>query len=66
MHGLGTGGASGARAPLPLAEVWELRAGVPVRVSEYTRWEAALRAAGLDPATAGELRRAEQSDEQSR
>lgn len=63
MRGLGTGGASGAQTPLPLAEVWELREGVPVRVREFTRWEASLNAAGLDPAMAGELRRAERAGE---
>jgi hypothetical protein len=62
MRGLGTGGASGAQTPLPLAEVWELSDGVPVRVREFTNWEAALSAAGLDPVMAGGLRRAGRSE----
>lgn len=59
LRGLGTGGASGAQTPLDLAEVWELRKGVPVRVREFTSWEEALGASGLDPGTGRELRRAE-------
>jgi len=60
FRGRGTGGASGVQTPLDLAEVWELREGVPVRVREFISWEQALTAAGLDPATAGELRLPEQ------
>jgi hypothetical protein len=55
FRGLGTGGASGVRTPLDLAEVWELREGLPVCVREFTRWEKALSAAGLDPNAAREL-----------
>ncbi len=59
MRGAGTGGASGAPTLLDLAEVWELRGGVPVRVREFPTWEDALGATGLEASTAADLRRAE-------
>jgi hypothetical protein len=59
LSGHGTGSSSGAPVHLDLAEVWELRGGVPVRVREFPTWEQALGAAGLDPSSAGELRKAE-------
>jgi len=52
FRGSGSGSASGVRTPLDLAEVWDLRDGIPVRVREFTSWEKALSAAGLDPAGA--------------
>lgn len=58
LSGHGIGSSSGAPVDLDLAEVWELRGGVPVRVQEFPHWEQALSAAGLDPTTAGELRKA--------
>jgi SnoaL-like domain len=61
LRGRGTGGASRARARVDLAEVWELREGVPIRVREFPAWEEALSAAGLDPAGAAEIRRAERA-----
>jgi ketosteroid isomerase-like protein len=57
LSGHGTGSSSGASVHLDLAEVWELRAGVPVRVREFPSWQQALDAAGLDPSSAGELRK---------
>jgi hypothetical protein len=61
LHGRGTGRASRAPTSVDLAEVWELRGGVPARVLEFPSWEEALSAAGLDPARAGSLRGAEHS-----
>jgi ketosteroid isomerase-like protein len=61
LSGHGTGSSSGAPVHLDLAEVWELRGGVPVRVREFPTWEEALSAAGLDPSSASELRKAERS-----
>jgi ketosteroid isomerase-like protein len=61
LSGHGTGSASGAPVHLDLSEVWELRGGVPVRVQEFPTWEEALNVAGLDPSSAGELRKAERS-----
>lgn len=57
LSGHGTGSSSGAPVHLDLAEVWELRGGVPDRVREFPTWEEALSAAGLDHSIAGELRR---------
>jgi hypothetical protein len=59
LSGRGTGSSSGAPVHLDLAEVWELRGDIPVRVREFSTWEQGLSAAGLDPATARELRKAE-------
>jgi ketosteroid isomerase-like protein len=61
LSGRGTGSSSGAPVHLDLSEVWELRGGVPVRVREFPTWEEALSAAGLDPSSAGDLRKAERS-----
>ena len=61
LSGRGTGGASRAPTRLDLAEVWELREGVPVRVREFPTWGEALSAAGLDPSTAAGIRRAERA-----
>jgi hypothetical protein len=58
LSGRGTGAASSAPTHLDLAEVFELREGVPVRVREFPTWEEALSAAGLDPSTAAGIRRA--------
>jgi hypothetical protein len=49
MSGRGTGAASRAPTHLELAEVFELRHGVPVRVREFPTWGEALVAAGMDP-----------------
>jgi hypothetical protein len=57
LRGRGTGGVSRAPALVDLAEVWELRDGVPIRVREFPAWEEALGAAGLEPSRAGEVRR---------
>jgi ketosteroid isomerase-like protein len=57
LSGHGTGSSSGAPVHLDLAEVWEFRAGVPAGVREFSHWEEALSAAGLDPSSAGELRK---------
>jgi ketosteroid isomerase-like protein len=62
LSGHGTGISSGAPVHLDLAEVWELRGGVPVRVREFPTWEEAFSAAGFDPSSAGELRNAELPD----
>jgi ketosteroid isomerase-like protein len=59
LSGHGTGSSSGAPVHLDLAEVWELRGGVPIRVREFPSWGEALSAAGLDPSSAGELQKAE-------
>jgi len=56
LAGHGIGSSSGAPVDLDLAEVWELRGAVPIRVQEFPHWEQALRAAGLDPSGAGKLR----------
>ena len=56
LRGAGTGYASRAPTGVNLAEVWELRDGVPARVREYYTWEAAMAAAGLDPSMAAALR----------
>jgi ketosteroid isomerase-like protein len=61
FRGFGTGHASRVRAGVDLAEVWELREGVPLRVREFTTWEGALAAAGLDPSTAAEIRGGQRS-----
>lgn len=61
LSGNGTGVSSGAPVHLDLAEVWKLRSGVPVRVQEFPSWEEAFSAAGLDPSSASELRKAERS-----
>ena len=63
LRGRGTGGASGAPTRVDLAEVWELREGVPVRVRELPTWEEGLSAAGLDPSTAATVRGAGRSGE---
>lgn len=52
----GSGRASGARATIALAHVWELRNGVPVRVREFSHWEDALSAVGLDQAAVADIR----------
>jgi ketosteroid isomerase-like protein len=57
LSGHGIGSSSGAPVDLDLAEVWELRGGVPVRVQEFPHWEQALTAAGLDPSGAAKLRK---------
>jgi ketosteroid isomerase-like protein len=57
----GSGRASGARTGINHAQVWELQEGIPVRVREFLHWEEALSAAGLDPASAVDLRRADGS-----
>lgn len=57
----GTGRASGARTGIDHGQVWELREGIAVRVREFLHWEQALSAAGLDPASAVGLRRADGS-----
>jgi ketosteroid isomerase-like protein len=59
LRGRGTGRASGAVVRADLAEVWELRDGIPMRVREFVTWEEALRAAGLDPSSAAEVRKGE-------
>jgi hypothetical protein len=61
LLGRGTGGASRAPTRLDLAEVWELREGVPVRVQEYPTWEEALSTAGFDPSIAADVRSRERS-----
>lgn len=61
LRGRGTGRASRAPTRVDLAEVWELREGVPARVREFPTWEEALSAAGLDPSTAADFRRGERS-----
>jgi hypothetical protein len=61
QRGSGTGSASSAPAHVDLAEVWELRDGVPIRVSEMPTWEEALSIAGPDTSTAAEIRRAERT-----
>jgi ketosteroid isomerase-like protein len=61
LSGHGTGSSSGAPVHLDLAEVWELRGGIPVRVREFPTWEEALSAADLDLSKAGELRKSDRS-----
>jgi ketosteroid isomerase-like protein len=56
----GTGRVSGAPIGVDHGQIWELRGSVPVRVREFSVWEDALSAAGLDPSIADEIRRAEQ------
>jgi ketosteroid isomerase-like protein len=56
LRGSGTGPASGVPTRVDLAEVWELREGIPVRVREFPTWEDALTAAGLDPSAAARAR----------
>jgi hypothetical protein len=63
LRGRGTGGASRAPTRVDLAEVWELREGVPARVRELPTWEEALGAAGLDPSKAAGVRGTERSGE---
>ena len=59
LRGQGTAGASRTPTQVDLANVWELRDGVPVRVRELPTWEEGLGAAGLDPAVAAALRTGE-------
>jgi hypothetical protein len=59
LRGRGTGRTSRVPTRVDLAEVWELREGIPVRVRELPTWEEALRTAGLDPSTAADIRGAE-------
>ena len=61
LQGHGTGDASRAPTRLDLAELWELREGVPVRVREFPTWEEALSTAGLDPSIAADVRAARRS-----
>lgn len=61
LRGHGTGGASRAPTDLDLAEVWELRDGIPARVREFPTWEDALSTVGLDPSTAADIRAATRS-----
>jgi hypothetical protein len=63
LRGWGTGRASRVPTRVDLAEVWELRKGIPARVREFPTWEEALRAAGLDPSGAADIRGAERSGE---
>lgn len=65
LSGRGTGAASSAPTHLDLAEVFELREGVPVRVREFPTWEEALSAAGLDPSKAAGIRRAERPGDEA-
>jgi hypothetical protein len=51
---------SSGRGRLSHGTVYELENGVTERVHEYSTWEDALTAAGLDPAIAAETRRADQ------
>ena len=57
LSGHGTGSSSGAPVEIDFAEVWEFRGGVPARVREFSTWEEAFDAAGLDPSSTGELRK---------
>jgi hypothetical protein len=57
LSGHGIGSSSGAPVELDLAEIWELRDGIPIRVQEFPHWEEALSAAGLDPSGASDLRK---------
>jgi ketosteroid isomerase-like protein len=59
VHGKGSGRASGAAAVFDLGHIWELREGVPFRVREFATWEETLEAAGMSPALAKEVRRAD-------
>jgi ketosteroid isomerase-like protein len=61
LAGHGVGSSSGAPVDLDLAEIWELRGGVPVRVQEFPHWEQALSAVGLDPSRASELRNSQRA-----
>lgn len=61
LRGRGTGGTSRAPTRVDLAEVWELREGVPARVRELPTWEEALSAAGLDSSKAAAVRGAGRS-----
>lgn len=55
----GTGRASRVSTDIAHGGIWELREGIVVRVREFSTWEEALNAAGLDPSTADEIREAE-------
>jgi ketosteroid isomerase-like protein len=60
-HARGVGRASRVPTGVDGGHVWELQDRIPVRVREYPTWEGTLSAAGLDPSTAAELRKAERS-----
>jgi ketosteroid isomerase-like protein len=60
-HGRGSGRDSGAPVATELVSVLELRDWLVVRVHQYSDWEDGLRAVGLDPAIAVDVRKAEQS-----
>jgi ketosteroid isomerase-like protein len=58
-RGHGTGRVSGASVMIEFGDIYELRGWTPVRVHQYPDWEQALRIAGLDPALAAGIRRAQ-------
>ena len=58
-RGRGTGRASEAPTVLELSNVIETRELIVVRIRQYPAWEQGLRAAGLDPSIAADVRRYE-------
>ena len=59
-RGRGTGRASEAATVLELSNVIELGDRIVVRIRQYPGWEEGLRAAGLDPSIAADVRRSAQ------
>jgi ketosteroid isomerase-like protein len=57
-RGRGRGRGSGVPVVQELASVHRIRDGLVVRVRQYASWEQGLKAAGLDPAQAADVRRA--------